>query len=275
MLPLKKQAFVFTIAMAFIALTTRTVAAADDLDCTVTHPSTGKFYDLRPLIRKDNDEDWKPDSGKDASMEFRLNVCQRVQLKELDLKDPEGVASWGKKNKGTSLGTLSKTPKFRGDSLLLEYEGGDECLNADNYKKSTLIQFICDTTVSGQGNPFLISHSNECTYWFVWRTPAACPVDRPSGGGAGGVFGTIIGVTVAVYFLGGIAYNRIVHHARGLKQIPNYQIWVEGFDFIKDMAIILFAKCYRPKRSQSSYHNLPVDSEINTLIDDDYEDDEV
>lgn len=42
-----------------------------------------------------------------------------------------------------------------------------------------------------------------------------------------------IGVVVAVYFLGGIAYNRIVHHARGLKQIPNYQIWVEGFDFIK------------------------------------------
>jgi len=40
-------------------------------------------------------------------------------------------------------------------------------------------------------------------------------------------------VIVAVYFLGGIAYNRIVHHARGLKQIPNYQIWVEGFDFIK------------------------------------------
>lgn len=38
---------------------------------------------------------------------------------------------------------------------------------------------------------------------------------------------------MAVYFLGGIAYNRIVHHARGLKQIPNYQIWVEGFDFIK------------------------------------------
>lgn len=42
-----------------------------------------------------------------------------------------------------------------------------------------------------------------------------------------------IGVVVAVYFLGGIAYNRIVHHARGFKQIPNYQIWVEGYEFIK------------------------------------------
>jgi len=79
---------------------------------------------------------------------------------------------------------------------------------------------------------------------------------------------------VAVYLLGGIAYNRVVHHARGLKQIPNYHWWAEAFDFIKDMFVILLAKCYRPKRSQT-YHNLPVDSEINTLIDDDYEDDEV
>lgn len=42
-----------------------------------------------------------------------------------------------------------------------------------------------------------------------------------------------LGVTVFVYLAGGIAYNRIVHHARGLKQIPNYHSWVEAFDFIK------------------------------------------
>ncbi|KAG0303537.1 Cation-independent mannose-6-phosphate receptor CI-MPR, partial [Dissophora globulifera] len=158
--------------------------------------------------------------------------------------------------------------------LLLEYKDGDDCPNTSgNYKKSTLIRFMCDNSVSGQGNPYLLSSNNDCNYWFEWRTPAACPVDRPSGGGAGGVFGSIIGVAFFVYLFGGIAYNRIVHHERGLKQIPNYNWWAEAFDFIKDMAIILFAKCYRPKRSQT-YHNLPVDSEINTLIDDD-EDDEV
>jgi hypothetical protein len=42
-----------------------------------------------------------------------------------------------------------------------------------------------------------------------------------------------LGVALFVYFAGGIAYNRIVHHARGLKQIPNYHSWVEAFDFIK------------------------------------------
>lgn len=42
-----------------------------------------------------------------------------------------------------------------------------------------------------------------------------------------------LGVALFVYLAGGIAYNRIVHHARGLKQIPNYHSWVEAFDFIK------------------------------------------
>lgn len=42
-----------------------------------------------------------------------------------------------------------------------------------------------------QGNPYLISSSNDCSYWFVWRTPVACSTDRPSGGNGGGIFGTM------------------------------------------------------------------------------------
>ncbi|KAF9996588.1 Cation-independent mannose-6-phosphate receptor CI-MPR [Entomortierella chlamydospora] len=209
----KKQVTAF--AIAILALTFSAVVAADEPACSVKHPTTGKFYDLSPLTRKDSEQDWSPDTGDDKSWDFKLNVCHDVLQKELDVKYPDSIASWGKKTKGTSLG-----------------------------------------------------------YWFEWRTPVACPTERPSSTSGGGVFGVIIGVAFLVYFFGGIAYNRIVHHARGMKQIPNYHVWAEGFDFIKDMAVILLAKCYRPKRSQT-YHNLPVDSEINTLIDDDYEDDEV
>ncbi|KAG0215272.1 Cation-independent mannose-6-phosphate receptor CI-MPR [Mortierella sp. GBA30] len=271
MLTLKKQLTVIAIAICALSLSAQ---AAEELDCTVKHPTTGKFYDLRPLIRKDSDEDYTPKTGVDAQMDFKLNVCHAVLTKDLDVKNPDDIASWGKKIKGSSLGKLSKNPFFRGDSLLLEYKDGDDCPDAPYYKKSTLIRFVCDSSVSGQGTPYLISNNNNCNFWFEWHTPAACSVERPSGGSSGGVFGTIIGVAIFVYFVGGIAYNRIVHHARGLKQIPNYHSWVDAFDFVKDMAIILFAKCYRPKRAQT-YHNLPVDSEINTLIDDDYEDDEV
>ncbi|KAF9436241.1 Cation-independent mannose-6-phosphate receptor CI-MPR [Entomortierella beljakovae] len=266
---------VVAIALAVLALSI-SVVAADEPDCSVKHPTTGKIHDLSPLIRKDSDKDWVPDTdGDDKSTDFKLNVCHTVLHTELDVKYPDDIASWGKKTKGSSLGKLSKVPFFRGDSLLLEYKGGDFCPNTNNnYKKSTTIRFLCDNSVSGLGNPYLISNNNDCNYWFEWRTPAACPTDRTTNTNGGGVFGTIIGVVVLVYILGGVAYNRVVHHARGLKQIPNYHAWAEAFDFIKDMIIILVANCYRPKRSQT-YHNLPVDSEINTLIDDDYEDDEV
>ncbi|KAG0026100.1 Cation-independent mannose-6-phosphate receptor CI-MPR [Podila clonocystis] len=260
------------LTVAALALAISASAAEESPDCTVTH--NGKFYDLRPLIRESGD-DWVPDTGNDDKIQYRLNVCHTVLYKELDVKNPDGVASWGKSGKGRSLGQLSKTPFFRSENLLLEYKNGDECLGGTgDLKKSTLIHFVCDNSVSGQGKPVLIADNYECSFWFEWRTPSACATDKPKSDNSGGVFGTILGVTLFVYFAGGIAYNRIVHHARGLKQIPNYHSWIEAFDFIKDMAMILFAKCYRPKRSQT-YHNLPVDSEINTLIDDDYEDDEV
>ncbi|KAF9158021.1 Cation-independent mannose-6-phosphate receptor CI-MPR [Actinomortierella ambigua] len=256
----------------FLALFAIGAYAADPLDCSVSHPSSGKLYDLSPLSR-DSGDDWEPD-GLDSEYKFKLNVCHSLLYKELDVKNPENIASWAKKTKGTSLGLLSKQPKFRGDNLILEYKDGDECPNAPNYHKSTLIHFTCDVNVEGKGKPVLISETNGCQFVFEWRTPAACPTDRVARGDNGGssVFWTLIGVFVAVYIIGGVAYNRVVHNARGLKQIPNYKLWAEGLDFIKDMAIILFSKCYRPRRSQS-YHNLPIDSEVNTLIDDD--DDEV
>ncbi|KAG0222283.1 Cation-independent mannose-6-phosphate receptor CI-MPR [Actinomortierella wolfii] len=256
----------------FLALLAISTVAAEPLDCTVTHPTTGKLYDLSPLTR-DSGDDWVPDP-LDSEYRFKLNVCHAVLEKETDVKNPENIASWAKKTKGTSLGLVSKRPMFRGDSLILEYKDGDECPNAPNYRKSTLIRFTCDTNVEGKGKPVLLAETNACTFWFEWRTPVACPTDRTARGGGGGtsVFWTLLGVFAAVYIIGGVAYNRIVHNARGLKQIPNYKLWAEGIDFIKDMAIILFSKCYKPRRSQS-YHNLPIDSEVNTLMDDD--DDEV
>lgn len=63
-------------------------------------------------------DDWTPDTGKDQSMEFKLNICQKVQKKELDIKYPEDVASWGKRNKGTSLGWVGLY-RFRKASLWL------------------------------------------------------------------------------------------------------------------------------------------------------------
>ena len=46
---------------------------------------------------------------------------------------------------------LSKSPFFRSENLLLEYKNGDECLDTNgSIKRSTLIHFVCDASVSGQ-----------------------------------------------------------------------------------------------------------------------------
>ncbi|KAF8979607.1 Cation-independent mannose-6-phosphate receptor [Haplosporangium bisporale] len=178
----------------FLALTVTTLALAigalaQDPDCTVTH--NGKFYDLRPLI-KESGEDWVPDTGNDNAIQYKLNVCHTVLYDQLDVKNPSDVASWGKRGKGRSLGQLSKTPFFRSENLLLEYTKGDECLNTDgSIKRSTLIHFVCDTSVSGQGKPVLVADNNECNFWFEWRTPSACATDKPKSDNSGGVFGTM------------------------------------------------------------------------------------
>lgn len=49
-------------------------------------------------------DDWVPDTGNDDQIQYKLNVCHTVLYKELDVKNPDGVASWGKRGKGRSLG---------------------------------------------------------------------------------------------------------------------------------------------------------------------------
>ena len=47
--------------------------------------------------------------------------------------------------------------------------------------------------------------------------------------GPGGVFGVIALIAMAVYLLGGIAYQRTVMHQRGWRQLPNYTLWAGIF----------------------------------------------
>ena len=40
-------------------------------------------------------------------------------------------------------------------------------------------------------------------------------------------------IALAVYVVGGIAYQRTVMHQRGWKQFPNYSLWAGMFGFVK------------------------------------------
>jgi hypothetical protein len=71
-----------------------------DPECTVTNPSTGEFFDLRPLIRRESDKfrpnsrlsdnrtDWEI-NGRDYGHNFTLNICEPVLS---DYSDVVGVS---------------------------------------------------------------------------------------------------------------------------------------------------------------------------------------
>jgi cation-dependent mannose-6-phosphate receptor len=91
--------------------------------------------------------------------------------------------------------------------------------------------------------------------------------------GGWGVFFTIFIIALIVYFVGGIVYNRMVHNASGVYQIPNWEFWSNSCDFLKDMILIILAQCpvFKPRRSgRRSYSNLPRDEE-NILIEEEFE----
>ncbi|RKP10186.1 mannose-6-phosphate receptor binding domain-containing protein [Thamnocephalis sphaerospora] len=250
------------LALLVPTLFAQLVSAEDAAPCTVVRKGTSDLYDLRPLI-KERGEDWVV-KDEDAKTTFRLNVCDEIHYDKTGLKEPWGVAAFQETGdrKGFSIGRVNKTPFFRGDHLLLQYENGDECAQSTERRK-TLISFVCDTAVSGQGAPTLVAAMDSCSYWFEWRTPAACvagtaPIaDGGSSSSSGGsTFFTILMVFGSIYLLGGILYKRFVLNASGFEQIPHIDFWRNAIDWIKDMASILIHKVTGSRAPPRTYYSI-------------------
>lgn len=78
---------------------------------------------------------------------FFLGKCSMDKTEYSSPTNPSAVCSF------PIIRQLSKTPFFRSENLLLEYKNGDECLDTNgSIKRSTLIHFVCDASVSGQVN---------------------------------------------------------------------------------------------------------------------------
>ena len=130
---------------------------------------------------------------------------------------------------------------------------------SDSRKKSSLISFICDRdSLSPAHVSFIGASPDECTYFFEARSSAACggAVAPTASVNAGGVFAVIFFIAVAVYLLGGIAYQRTVMHQRGWRQLPNYALWAGIFSFISDFAQILCGSCMRFMPKRRGYNQL-------------------
>jgi cation-dependent mannose-6-phosphate receptor len=104
-------------------------------------------------------------------------------------------------------------------------------------RKSATISFLCDhdadtpTAIS-----FVGTGPDECAYFFEARSQHACATaepHKPGSVGPGSVFAIIFFITVLVYVIGGIFYQRTVANARGWRQLPNYSLWAGIWSFIK------------------------------------------
>ncbi|KAJ6144449.1 hypothetical protein N7470_008344 [Penicillium chermesinum] len=174
-----------------------------------------------------------------------------------------------------SIRQQASDPFFRGRKLVMNYTNGSPCddqdgaavsvtntsMKASARTKSTLMSFLCDRdALPNQATASFVGTLDSCTYYFEIRSSAACggvAVSPNSGGlGPAGVFGVIVLIAVAVYLVGGCAYQRTVMHQRGWRQCPNFSLWAGMFDFVKDMFVILFSSlgsCFRRSPSHSGY----------------------
>ncbi|KAI9504219.1 Cation-independent mannose-6-phosphate receptor CI-MPR [Coemansia spiralis] len=233
-------------------IATPVILAEAQSECTVRNVLGQAVYDLRSF-KLNNSSSYTVD-GLDTGFTFKLNVCG-----PLPGLDSEGIAAqWQQGGRVGSLGQTSTKLRLRGENLILEYVGGEECPNAPQKRQSALLTFICDKSVGGYGYPEFISEWDQCAFMFLWRTPAACPSstnttdnsndaadndaadtvddDGARGASRGAVVFIVLFVLGSVYMLGGFLYNRVLNlssHLRGIEQLPNYRFWYGTYLFGK------------------------------------------
>jgi len=222
------------------------------------------------------EESWHA-KGHDYGANFTINFCAPVIE---DLEDVVGIekarwrnvsAYYRSDGKTYSIGQQSSSPIFRGRKLVLNYTDGSPCpsetsasvlrqrrlRDEDDFhnntkdkqqsvrRKSTIMSFICDRDpLAPVATVYFVGTIDSCSYFFEVKTIAACGgvAPRTDGGlGPAGVFGVIAGIAVAVYLVGGCAYQRTVMHQRGWRQCPNYGLWAG----IGDIIIIMLSSLYR------------------------------
>ncbi|KNC79495.1 hypothetical protein SARC_08116, partial [Sphaeroforma arctica JP610] len=68
-------------------------------------------------------------------------------------------------------GQVNRTVGFKNGVLLMTFTGGKACRNG--LTRTSTITFVCDRTAMGY--PVFVEEEDDCSYYFEWRTAAACP----------------------------------------------------------------------------------------------------
>lgn len=212
-------------------------------ECTITHPTTGEFYDLRGLARHPDEEhavDWHANGYDYTGGNFSLNICAPLITKTSRLSTTKNISAvyTNEEERMYSIGETSTELRFRGKKLILEYHGGSACPGDSQYHKSSLILFTCDPSMIGTASVGFIGELDDCSYFFEYKTSRACATTRDvaSALSPGYVFLIIFLVAFGVYFIGGCMYSRTVLHQRGWRQIPNHELWNGLFGMMRAVA---------------------------------------
>ncbi|BFZ10294.1 hypothetical protein BsWGS_13333 [Bradybaena similaris] len=138
-------------------------------DCKVVDPLYNFEFDLSSLRRSSDDYNISA-----SGYHFLLNVCGPL------VKGNCGTAPVAACQTGPSLqepvhiGAPSDKLKYNMGQISLIYSDGKGSCH-HTFTRSTIINFICDHSQTGNTVPQYVQESSDCTYMFEWRTSAACP----------------------------------------------------------------------------------------------------
>ncbi|KAH9949400.1 mannose-6-phosphate receptor binding domain-containing protein [Amylocystis lapponica] len=226
--------------LSILLLGTVSLVLADEKPCTARDGDN--FYDLNRLSSSKDYEFTSP-SG-DA---FVVNVCKPVSSDTWAIKvdRPQDVAGFTRRPRGDfSLGYTNTTVHVRDGQPMLIMTGGSLCPLANETAASTVIRFICDTSVFGTGQPYLVAQlppdESACAFFIEWRTHVACPTNEK--GTAWGFLSILAAMYVVsalfmLYILVGTVYNRYVLELRGADQFPRYSLFTltDAIEFFRNL----------------------------------------
>jgi insulin-like growth factor 2 receptor len=146
---------------------------ATEDECVTSDPVTGTEYDLS--ILSDPKRNWLAvfDLGGDNKGVFEINVCQPVSG---DQCENAGICQRTQDDDYSAGGVAYPQFDAQTGEVFLLYEGGKPC--GAKARKSR-IDFRCNHE-RGVGVPEFLREEN-CEYYFVWESSAACPIRQASG----------------------------------------------------------------------------------------------
>ncbi|XP_077977392.1 cation-independent mannose-6-phosphate receptor-like [Glandiceps talaboti] len=151
----------------------------DDVECSY-RDENGKQYDLTPLAKLSENYMVIPTTSPSHTKEiYYINVCRSL-LQKPGLACPYNSASClvseeNGKNNSLNLGTISSGPYMENGHLMLQYTDGQDCPGGGK-KRKTFINFECNIDAVGSLPQFSYASEN-CEFYFLWVTNAACEVN--------------------------------------------------------------------------------------------------